>query len=147
MMAPDDQPITTVSIKEAAQRLGCSEATVRRKIARGELKAYKMPTLIGHGYTWRIQLDAPADDQSIIIDAQAVTTDDDQPITTSLALTERIALAYEKILHELERHNALREQDQAQIQALIEQNKRVLEEIRQEREAERLPWWRRWFRW
>ncbi len=43
------------SVSEAAEVLGISERTVRRRIKAGELRAFQMPT--SQGYEWRVQLD------------------------------------------------------------------------------------------
>lgn len=43
------------SVSEAAEALGISERTVRRRIKAGELRAFQMPT--SQGYEWRVQLD------------------------------------------------------------------------------------------
>ena len=50
-----------VSIREAADTLGVSIDTIRRRIGKGTLSAHKVPTQ--RGMTWRVQLlgDAPAD--------------------------------------------------------------------------------------
>jgi excisionase family DNA binding protein len=41
-----------LTAQEAAQRLGVSEVTIRRRIKRGELEAEKEPT--AQGYEWRV---------------------------------------------------------------------------------------------
>jgi excisionase family DNA binding protein len=47
-----------VSVQEAAQILGCSEKTIRRKIKAGTLTAHRLPT--SQGYEWRVELnDSP----------------------------------------------------------------------------------------
>ena len=52
----------TVSLAEAAKRLGVSERTVLRRIQKGALSAYKVETL--HGQAWRITLDSSPDSAS-----------------------------------------------------------------------------------
>jgi len=53
---------TTVSLVEAAERLGVSERTVLRRIQKGMLPAYKIET--PHGQAWRITLDSTPDSAS-----------------------------------------------------------------------------------
>lgn len=43
-----------VTIREAAQRLGVSEDTVRRRLRRGELTGVQQPT--AQGFTWLVEL-------------------------------------------------------------------------------------------
>lgn len=49
----------SVSVQEAAQVLGFSEKTIRRRIKAGTLTAHRLPT--SQGYEWRVQLDAGTD--------------------------------------------------------------------------------------
>ena len=49
----------SVSVQEAAQILGFSEKTIRRRIKAGTLTAHRLPT--SQGYEWRVQLDAVTD--------------------------------------------------------------------------------------
>ncbi len=53
---PADAPLGgTLSIREAADLLGKDASTIRRRIQRGELAAYRRET--AHGYEWRIPAD------------------------------------------------------------------------------------------
>ena len=45
----------SLSVHEAAEKLGCSEKTIRRRIKAGTLSAYQLPT--SQGYEWRVVLD------------------------------------------------------------------------------------------
>jgi excisionase family DNA binding protein len=49
----------TVSVQEAASRLGCSEKTIRRRIKAGTLPAHRLPT--SQGYEWRVDLNGTTD--------------------------------------------------------------------------------------
>jgi excisionase family DNA binding protein len=49
----------SLSIEEAAERLGYSERTVRRRIKDGSLQAFQQP--IPRGFAWRILLEKPAE--------------------------------------------------------------------------------------
>jgi len=66
-----------LSVHEAAKRLGVSEATIRRRIRRGELRALKHP--LPSGYEWRVLLD----DHPAVMPAESAVTHDDQPPVTS----------------------------------------------------------------
>lgn len=60
MSRPDGQPSTVdtgVSVQAAAAALGITERTVRRRIKRGDLQAYKVDGL--HGDSWRVLLGEP----------------------------------------------------------------------------------------
>jgi excisionase family DNA binding protein len=48
----------TLSVQEAAARLGVSEKTIRRRIKSGALPAFQLPT--SQGYEWRVQVDDAA---------------------------------------------------------------------------------------
>ncbi len=53
---PADAPLgDTLSIREAAELLGKDASTIRRRIQRGQLAAYRRET--EHGYEWRIPAD------------------------------------------------------------------------------------------
>lgn len=49
----------TVTIAEAAERLGISQDTVRRRIHRGELQAQQSPT--PQGFVWQVEVCGPAE--------------------------------------------------------------------------------------
>ncbi len=67
-----------LSVQEAADRLGISEATIRRRIRKGELRAVKRP--IPTGYEWRViigdQLSVTTVEQGVISADQGVITTD-----------------------------------------------------------------------
>lgn len=64
----------SVSVQEAAQILGCSEKTIRRRIKAGTLTAHRLPT--SQGYEWRVQLDGGTD-QSLSSAAAQVDSQND----------------------------------------------------------------------
>jgi excisionase family DNA binding protein len=89
-----------LSVHEAAERLGVSEATIRRRIRRGDLRAIKHT--LPSGYEWRVLLsDHPAvtaSDQGVTLTADSAVmndylvhphhttpqrTDDQPPVTLS----------------------------------------------------------------
>jgi len=47
--------VETVSVGEAARRLGVSTDTIRRRISKGELTAHQEPT--PQGYRWQVELE------------------------------------------------------------------------------------------
>jgi hypothetical protein len=61
--APEESPIQAVTIPQAAQALGISVVTVRRRLKRGELRGQKVPTVAG--FEWRILV------PSALVDASA----------------------------------------------------------------------------
>jgi excisionase family DNA binding protein len=52
----------SLSVQEAAEALGCSEKTIRRRIKAGSLTAHRLPT--SQGYEWRVHLDGAIDQAS-----------------------------------------------------------------------------------
>lgn len=50
---------SSLSIQEAAEALGCSEKTIRRRIKSGLIQAHRLPT--SQGYEWRVHLNGMAD--------------------------------------------------------------------------------------
>lgn len=53
-----------VSIAEAAERLGVSQDTIRRRLKKGELAGEKEPT--PQGFVWRIELPGEADEPQAV---------------------------------------------------------------------------------
>jgi excisionase family DNA binding protein len=49
----------SLSVQEAAEVLGCSEKTIRRRIKAGSLTAHRLPT--SQGYEWRVHVDGAVD--------------------------------------------------------------------------------------
>jgi excisionase family DNA binding protein len=52
----------SLSVQEAAEAIGCSEKTIRRRIKAGSLTAHRLPT--SQGYEWRVHLDGVTDQVS-----------------------------------------------------------------------------------
>jgi predicted RNase H-like nuclease (RuvC/YqgF family) len=52
--------MTIINIREAAERLGVVEATVRRRIHRGEIEAVQQPT--PQGFVWMVELPDDVDE-------------------------------------------------------------------------------------
>jgi uncharacterized protein YceH (UPF0502 family) len=81
---------TQVSIEEAARRLGTSQATIRRRIKRGQLRAVKreLPT----GYQWYVEL---AGEEGEVAG---------QPGTQAATQVEAVAQASQREVTRLEEH-------------------------------------------
>jgi excisionase family DNA binding protein len=62
-----ESPDHSLSIDEAAARLGVSPVTIRRRIKTGEIGAVKRPT--AYGFEWRILLDS--DGESTVVSTSA----------------------------------------------------------------------------
>ncbi len=66
--------IPSLSVQEAAERLGVTPKTIRRRIKQGALYSFKMPT--SQGYEWRVQLDiqdGQVDTHATLLDSQLPT--------------------------------------------------------------------------
>ena len=145
----------TLSLVEAAERLGVSERTVLRRIQKGALSAYKVET--PHGQAWRITLDSTPDSAppaaNVTPTKASVRGDTDE--TTALV----------KLLEDERRERAAlvqrNEQLAGQVGFLQAKLQDAQEEVQQLRllmapkdepaepeptaEPVRVSWWRRWF--
>lgn len=133
-----------LSIPEAAQALGVSEKTVRRRIQKGDIPAKKVPG--PYGLQYRIPAHAISTAQEIM-DVVKVERPTD-PRTLGLVVAEAIRRENEALRDELV---ALRQQVAemqrevaAARQALEERDRRLLEAIRERQEERRREgrWWR-----
>ena len=87
-----DSPDHSLSIDEAAARLGVSPVTIRRRIKTGEIGAFKRPT--AYGFEWRILLDG----EGIAVSTSAVQplispalkADHDQPSPEVMKLLDML---------------------------------------------------------
>jgi excisionase family DNA binding protein len=130
------------SIEQAAERLGVSSATVRRRIRRGEIQAVKQPGPYGEQYY------IPADE---INTAQMITNV--VPVVKqldALELAETIGAAIRKENEELRQEmRELRQQlaDLKKVQEEREQERdfRIVAQIRAVMEEKKQPWWTRLF--
>lgn len=113
-----------VTIQEAANRLGMSMDSIRRRISRGELKARKVKTAHGVRYLVELPDDLPP-------------PAGDSPQSHSSSLGEVEALRKTVSLLETELESRRREVEQLHI--LLQRSQALLPMPRPE------PWWRRMF--
>ena len=59
--------LDTLSVQEAAEALGVTPKTIRRRIKQGALQGFKQPT--SQGYEWRVRLDGQVDAHAVQVDA------------------------------------------------------------------------------
>ena len=122
--------MATVTIQEAAQHLGVSQDTVRRRIRKEELQARQTPT--PQGFRWMVELEE---------DAQAAPTLPHRPDIGGAQVEDG------QDLRELV--DALRSQLQSQGEELVARRREVqeLHVLLQQKalpEAVGRPWWRFW---
>ena len=58
--------LDTLSVQEAAEALGVTPKTIRRRIKQGTLQGFKQPT--SQGYEWRVRLDGQVDAHAVQVD-------------------------------------------------------------------------------
>lgn len=136
-LAPRDQE-RFYSIEEAAEELGVSPSTVRRRVKRGQLQAVQ--ARIAQGYEWRIRL--RAEDKTPNPSALVIR----QPLSLE-ETRQAMADALSSIAEELATtRRALEEKDQ-ELGRLREVERELLAELELARTpepaTERGPWWRR----
>lgn len=126
----------TLSVKQAAARLGVSTRTIRRRIKAGELEASLTDGPYGQEY--RIPLESIQTAQTVT-DVIAFNRQADVN-TLALAIAQAIGETQKATQAEIE---ALRQQ----VKALTEAIDKQAEELKASRQLleERKPWWRRFF--
>lgn len=120
-----------LTIKEAAERLGKSEQTIRRRLNDGSLRGEKEP--MGQGFQWWVVIEDEGDDVS------GGEPDQAAPSPTSPEL-----LSF--VLQELEdwKAQARRLEDaNHELRVIIA---RQTDQLLAIEAPTRLPWWKRWFR-
>lgn len=143
--------MAVVSLEEAARRLNCSLATVRRRLRNGDLKGCQKP--IPQGFIWEIELPDdvtlnpslkgdmdPATDTDDGLPPRANTEpsnvpDDSREVTTLWELVETLKLQVKLQGEELE----ARRREVQELHVLLQRAQAVLPAPRQDR----LSWWRR----
>lgn len=153
-----------LTIKEAAEQLGISEVSVRRRLKKGDLHGERIPT--AQGYTWLVVL---ADAGETVTPRQ----NGQHEAATDHVLVEELRgqvdylkqeLTERKREHdrdrddwreELQRVHTLMAQQGQTIQALTQRVEQLPAQVRVDEHAERAadvaddasaPWWRRWWR-
>lgn len=124
-----------LTIAEASQRLGISPDTVRRRIARGELAARKIPT--AHGESYLVDLPeeaaAPADPKAAAA-----------PGTRTMAAVQGTETDLRKTIAILEGELAARTREIHELHILLQQAQALA--LPAGRAERRSSWWRRLFR-
>jgi hypothetical protein len=132
--------VAEVSVFEAAQCLGISPDTVRRRISNGALKARK--AVNGQNFTWRVELpdDLVASCLRNQEEPHATQVHDREDSVQALLDSQAVLIS------------TLQAQVQAQMQQLDAKDKQIQELHVLLREARELPapregrpWWRRWW--
>ncbi len=126
-----------VSLPEAAQRLGVSVDTVKRRLRRGEMKGQRVPR--PQGYTWLIELqDNQAD--SMADSTASSTAELDAATIEVLNLREMLAMAQSQIATQQEELVSKNKQIE-QLHVLLQQAQAALPAPRDSH-----PWWQRLWR-
>jgi excisionase family DNA binding protein len=159
-----ESPDHSLSIEEAAESMGVSAATIRRRIKTGELAAFKRTT--PYGFEWRIG--AEPESIGLITTADHVVESPDQPVvesadqTSAPEMLELVRLADRLQQEASEKAEKIAELTgtaahwQARAVIAEEQARRAEEQVKllmapkddpapePPAEPERRPWWKRW---
>jgi excisionase family DNA binding protein len=126
-----------VALPEAAQRLGVSVDTVKRKLRRGELRGQHVPR--PQGYTWLIELpDSQMDSMADCTESSMAELD--SATIEVLNLREMLAMAQSQIANQKEELVSKNKQIE-QLHILLQQAQAALPAPRDHR-----SWWRFWRR-
>jgi hypothetical protein len=129
--------LSEFSIKDAAQRLGVTEVTIRRRIRDGHLHAYQRPR--PQGFTWVVEL-PDEEGQPSSPSGQASDEDEIEELKREDALQgiiKRQDETIEHLRHELE----ARGWEIQELHVLLQQVQAALSAPRDNH-----PWWRFWQR-
>jgi len=120
-------PVQEVSISQAAQLLGVSQATVKRKMRRGDIKGHqeKRP----QGYRWLVEVDMDR------INHQSTTHPSDDDSTSTGELTTLVTTLQAQVQAQGEELSA-RRREVAELHQLLAQQHAL--------NAGRRPWWKIW---
>ena len=158
----------SVSLDEAAQQLGISDRTVRRRIKEGTLAAYKLET--PRGQVWRIYLPGTPADQGMpprrhgdqdggdlpapaaVVDTTSVSDANTSPeLLKALDLIERLQHQHAEALEQAHRENSQLAGQVGFLQAKLQDAEEQIRLLMAPKEAppieseQRRPWWRRVF--
>jgi hypothetical protein len=126
-----------VALPEAAQRLGVSVDTVKRRLRRGELRGQHVPR--PQGYTWLIEL--PDSQMGSMADCTASSTAElDSATIEVLNLREMLAMCQSQIATQKEELLSKNKQIE-QLHILLQQAQAALPAPKDDR-----PWWQRVWR-
>ena len=127
-----------VSIKEAAQRLGVTEVTIRRRIRDGHLHAHQQPR--PQGFTWVVTLPDQGEEASSP-SGQSIDGNDGVEDSRREDVLEDIIRRQDETIHHLRHELETRGKEIEQLHILIQQLQHSLPAPREGR-----PWWRFWSR-
>ena len=128
----------TLTIKQAADRLGISESTVRRHLRADQLKGHQEPT--PQGFVWRVEL--PNDEPSSETPSHAVSTELGSELEEALLETiRRQDATIEQLRDQLQEQLGAKDRQIEQLHVLLQQARAALPAPRDGR-----SWWRFWKR-
>jgi hypothetical protein len=142
--AGQERAMELVPLPEAAQRLGVSVDTVKRRLRRGELKGQRVPR--PQGYSWLIELELPGSQGDSTAASTATNSNSsagssaelDSATVEVLNLREMLGMAQSQIAAQQEELVAKNKQIE-QLHVLLQQAQAALPAPRQGR-----AWWRLW---
>lgn len=126
------------TISEAADLLGLSTKTIRRRIKQGEIPATLEPGPYGDQYI--IPAEA-IDTAQQIVDVVRVDRPTD-PMTLALAITQALDERDKGLQDEIAQ---LRQQVETLTRALDERDRQLVEQLQEALLQDRKPWWKRLF--
>jgi hypothetical protein len=136
--AVQERAMALVSLPEAAQRLGVSVDTIKRRLRRGELKGQQVPR--PQGYSWLIEINLPCSSDDCMADSSETNTTSHAGSTVEvLNLREMLAMAKAQIVAQQEQLTTKDKQIE-QLHVLLQQAQEALPAPRGAR-----PWWKRLF--
>ncbi len=134
-----------ISVQEAANRLGVSERTIRRRIKAGKLVATQIPT--SQGYEWSIHLDnaVQVDRGAVHLDNTAVQPTEDAHPTRA---DEHALLRTLELVEKLQRENLDLAGRVGFYQAKLQDAEEQIRLLSAPKEPEKpkAPWWRKLLR-
>ena len=133
-----------VTMTEAAQRLGVSTDTIKRRLRRGELKGHKQPR--PQGFTWLIELEAEFENGNGTRAATHAHTDASTDASTGASdhLEDFIASLRSQVAAQLvakDHQIETKDRQIEQLHVLLQQAQAALPAPRDNR-----PWWQRLWR-
>lgn len=141
--------LDTLSVHEAAERLGVTEKTIRRRIKAGTLHAQKVAT--SQGYEWRVQVDGQGDQVDTHMSSRVDTAPDPAGIVKALEMIEELQ-AQNRELTAAAAHWQSRAHDQEQRAIHAEEQVKLLMAPKDEplpadaptATPAKRPWWKVW---
>jgi IS30 family transposase len=135
--------VELMNVAEAAQRLGVSTDTIKRRLKRGELQGQRQDT--PQGFIWLVAIPKSPDKVNGAVDSSsdAMATESH---TTASAMADAMAKEVrrlEEMVEMLQKELDHRAQEMERMQILLQQ---ALDPTRAIAAPRQLPWWRRVWR-